>query len=88
MRLSCGLAIVQFRDRPRQLKTAGAASLLALALVALFGVGFGLKGDVAAGGNEVYAALALAVAAFVFATLARRAIAKDIALVKSMDRLR
>lgn len=86
--LASGLAIAQFRDRARQLRTASFASLVALALVALFGVAFAVGGDFASGQTEVFTATALAVAAFVFTTLARRAIAKDIALVKSMDRLR
>lgn len=86
--LASGVGIALFRDRTRQLRTVAFASLAALALVALFGVAFAVGGDFASGHTEVYTTTALAVAAYVFAALARRAIAKDIALVKSMDRLR
>ncbi|MBE2187390.1 MAG: DUF4293 family protein [Rhodothermales bacterium] len=86
--LASGIGIAQFRDRPRQLRTVAFVSLATLALVVLFGVAFAVGGDFESGQTEVFTTTALAVAAFVFAMLARRAIARDIALVKSMDRLR
>lgn len=86
--IACGVAVAQFGNRARQLRTATVASLVALAVAVLLGVGYAVNGEFASGETEAYTSLALPVAAFAMATLARRAIAKDIALVRSMDRLR
>lgn len=86
--IGCGVGIAQFADRPRQLKTVAVASLLALVLTALFALGFALHGDYAAFPQAAGVATGLSALALIFTTLARRAIARDIALVKSMDRLR
>ena len=86
------LALAGYKARERQVKTTTYALLAALALVVYLGVVFSASGDIRAIGSaerlDGVATLALPAFASVFIALARRAIRRDIALVRSMDRLR
>ena len=88
----CGVAIAQYKHRTTQLRTAGGALLAAFLLLALLVGGFVVAGDLdevqRAGNVAGYLTVALPFVALVLVALARRAIAADIALVRSMDRLR
>lgn len=88
----CVLALAQFKARERQLKTVGYAILAVLALVVYLGVTFSASGDILTIGRaerlDGVATLALPAFASVFTFLARRGVRRDIALVRSMDRLR
>lgn len=88
----CLLAIFQYKTRASQLRSTGLAVALALLLLVTVAAGFGVAGDVArlqeTGRLDGWSALALPLVALVFAVLARRGVAADIALVRSMDRLR
>ena len=87
-----GLAIFQYKTRSSQLRTTGLVVALALMLLAAVAAGFGVAGDLArlqqTGRVDGWAALVLPLVALVLASLARRGVAADIALVRSMDRLR
>ncbi|MEM1095106.1 MAG: DUF4293 domain-containing protein [Bacteroidota bacterium] len=83
-------AIFLYRDRKRQLKIVVALQgVLILFLLAMIG-GLYMGGtlDQVAGNVPLIVALALPVLAYVMFWLARKGIEKDIALVRSMDRLR
>lgn len=96
----CGLAalialvaVFLYKDRATQRKTVLAAQWVDLVLVfVLVGclVALTLNDDVALGveATSVYLTLLLPIVAYVFLRLARRGVEKDIALVRSMDRLR
>ncbi len=86
--LLAGLALFQFRDRPRQVKTTLYAFLLADVLGIVQAAGYGLGGDLDALPTLGVIALVLPFAASALLFLARLFIGKDIALVRSMDRLR
>lgn len=87
------VAVFLYKDRATQRKVVLAAQWLNLTLVfALVGglVALTLNDDVAIGVEavSVYLTLLLPVVAYVFLRLARRGVENDIALVRSMDRLR
>lgn len=89
---AAGLALFQYRQRETQKRTVLVAYVLAdLALVVQV-IGYALAGDFARMTDEGqvlgYVALALPIVASVLLLLARQRIAADIALVRSMDRLR
>lgn len=87
-------AVFLYRDRPRQRQVILVSQWLDLALVlTLVGVmvAINLDDDVlweAAAAQTAYITALLPFGAYVFLRLARRGVEKDIALVKSMDRLR
>ncbi len=86
------LAVFQFRTRATQLRSATAGMALAALLLAVVAGGYALGGDLVrlqqGGRLDGWAALALPLVALVLTWLARRGVAADIALVRSMDRLR
>lgn len=86
------LTVFQYRTRASQLRSTTACIVLAVLLLAFVVGGFAISGDFArlqqTGRLDGWAALALPLVALVFASLARRGVAADIALVRSMDRLR
>ena len=86
------LALSQYRKRESQLRTVLIAYILADLVLVIQAVGYAMAGDFGRMTDEGhvlgYVALALPVVASVLLMLARRAIAADIALVRSMDRLR
>lgn len=86
--LLAGLALFQFRDRPKQSKTVLWAFLLADVLGIVQVIGYALAGDFEALSTLGIIALVLPFAASALLLLARVYIGKDIALVRSMDRLR
>ncbi len=89
---AAALAIFQFRNRASQLRTTGIVALLTLVLVAVVGGAYAVAGDLAAlsqsGRLDGYASMAGPVVVLILVLLARRGVAADIALVRSMDRLR
>jgi phosphoglycerol transferase MdoB-like AlkP superfamily enzyme len=88
------VAVFLYKDRPRQRQVILVAQWLDLALVlALVGVmvAVNLSDEVAwqaAAAQTAYITALLPFGAYVFLRLARRGVEKDIALVRSMDRLR
>jgi divalent metal cation (Fe/Co/Zn/Cd) transporter len=87
------VAVFLYKNRQAQRKAILAAQWLDLAFVlVLVGaiVGILLSDDVALGpaSTSVYLTLLMPIVAYVFLRLARRGVEKDIALVRSMDRLR
>jgi hypothetical protein len=90
--VAAGLALFQYRQRETQMRTVFVALGLAGLVLVLQVVGYALAGDfdrmTGEGAVLGYVALALPVVASVLLLLARRRIAADIALVRSMDRLR
>ena len=86
------LALLQFRTRETQLRTVLVANVLADFVLVIQAIGYAMAGDFGRMTDEGdvlgYVALALPVVASVLLMLARRAISADIALVRSMDRLR
>lgn len=85
--------ILLYKQRPQQQRVVTIAQWLDLALIAVVVVALGLTfQDTDAGPPAewllTYWSLTLPVLAYVFIWLAKRGIAADIALVKSMDRLR
>ena len=87
------VAVFLYKDRKKQRAVVRAAQWLDLGLVlGLVGcvVGLSLNEDVGLGtaATAVYLTLILPIIAYVFLRLALRGVEKDIALVRSMDRLR
>lgn len=84
------IAIFLYRNRPLQGRLTGGAMLTSVLLIALLAFTlYQIAGAMPAGGSVQYqAGLAMPIAALIFQWLAGRAIRKDEALVKSMDRLR
>jgi len=87
------VAVFLYKDRKRQRSIVLAAQWLDILLVLAMGGGIAalVIGDSAAlgaGATLVFLTLLLPVVAYVFLRLARRGVEKDIALVRSMDRLR
>jgi uncharacterized membrane protein len=87
------VAVFFYKDRKRQRSVVLAAQWLDIALVLAVGggiVALALGDDtaLAADATPVFLTLLLPVVAYVFLRLARRGVEKDIALVRSMDRLR
>jgi hypothetical protein len=87
------VAVFLYKNRQAQRKVILAAQWLDLAFVlVLVGaiVGILLSDDVSLGpaSTSVYLTLLMPIVAYVFLRLARRGVEKDIALVRSMDRLR
>lgn len=87
------VAVFLYRDRAQQRKVVVAAQWLDLLLVfVMIGglVALTLNDDVVldVGTTTFYLTLLLPIVAYVFLHLARRGVEKDIALVRSMDRLR
>ena len=86
------LAVFQFRTRSTQLRSASVCMALAVLLLAVVAGGYAVAGDFArlqtSARLDGWATLALPLVALVLTWLARRGIAADIALVRSMDRLR
>lgn len=84
------IAIFLFKNRPLQARLAGASMIATILLVALTAVAVKAALDqIPSGGSTQFAAgLAMPVVASVLNWLATRAIRKDDALVRSMDRLR
>ncbi len=87
------VAVFLYRDRAQQRKVVLAAQwldiLLALVMVGgLAALSLGEEVAVGVGATAFYLTLLLPVVAYVFLRLARRGVEKDIALVRSMDRLR
>lgn len=84
------VAIFLYKDRPRQRQAAIAAQWLVLLLLLVL-VGLSLAANVDDAirvGTAPYLTALLPLAAYLCLRFARRGIEKDIALVKSMDRLR
>ena len=86
-------AIFMYKDRKRQRSAVVVAQFLALVLLAVFYLGLylvGALGVTVAGVVDTarVVALLLPVVAYIFFYLARKGIERDIALVRSMDRLR
>lgn len=86
------VAVFFYKDRGTQRKIILAAQWLNLALVvvllgSLLALGLGDETGVVVG-PSVYLVLLLPLVAYVMLRLARRGVEKDIALVRSMDRLR
>ncbi|MEM6645325.1 MAG: DUF4293 family protein [Bacteroidota bacterium] len=83
-------AIFLYRDRKRQLKIVVALQgvLILFLLVLLAGLYMGGTLDQVAGNVPLIIALVLPILAYAMFWLARKGIEKDIALVRSMDRLR
>ncbi|GAB5521790.1 MAG: DUF4293 family protein [Rhodothermales bacterium] len=84
------IAIFLYRDRKRQLKTVVALQglLIVFLLVLIAGLYMGGTLDRVPGNMPLIIALVLPVLAYIMFWLARKGIEKDIALVRSMDRLR
>ena len=85
------IALFLYRDRKQQRRVVLGAQLATVALLAVLVGGFALGQAmpvVLAAGVAGYAGLLLPVLAYVLYFFARRAIQKDIDLVRSMDRLR
>jgi hypothetical protein len=87
------VAVFLYKERKRQRSVVLAAQWLDILLVLAMGGGVAAlaMGDGAALGADatpVFLTLLLPVVAYVFLRLARRGVEKDIALVRSMDRLR
>ncbi len=83
--------IFLYKDRKRQLRAIQGVQLLTVLLIAVLFVGLVLAGAlpfVTGAGAAGWAGLLLPVVAYVFFYLARRGVQRDIALVRSMDRLR
>ena len=87
------ISIFLYKNRRKQVKVVTAAQVMTVAfMIVLFG-GLFLAGDLeflAQAGDDLWALLVLLlpVVSYIFFYLARRAIQRDIDLVKSMDRLR
>lgn len=83
-------AVFLYKNRPLQARITGGALLSSVLLLALLAFSmYQIAGAIPAGGSVQYqAGLALPVLALICQWLAGRAIRKDEALVKSMDRLR
>ena len=83
-------AIFLFKNRPLQARLAGVSAIAGILLLALIAFTTKSTFDQAPEGSSMQfaAGLALPVLALVFNWLATRAIRKDEALVRSMDRLR
>ena len=87
------VAVFLYKDRPKQRKVVLAAQWLDLLLVlvivgGLVALTLGDAVSVGVAATSFYLTLLLPVVAYVFLRLARRGVEKDIALVRSMDRLR
>lgn len=87
------VAVFLYRDRAKQRKVVLAAQWLDVLLVlvmvgGLVALTFGDEAGLGVGATSLYLTLLLPVVAYVFLRLARRGVEKDIALVRSMDRLR
>lgn len=87
------VAVFFYKDRKRQRSVVLAAQWLDIVLVLAVGGGIAalaMSDDtaLAAAATPVFLTLLLPVVAYVFLRLARRGVEKDIALVRSMDRLR
>ena len=87
------VAVFLYRDRAQQRKVVVAALWLDLLLVlVMIGglVALTLSDDVTLSveSTSLYLSLLLPIVAYIFLSLARRGVEKDIALVRSMDRLR
>jgi len=87
------VAVFLYKNRKTQRKAILAAQWLDLAFIlVLVGVlvGISLSDDVTLGpaATSVYLTLIMPIVSYVFLRLARRGVEKDIALVRSMDRLR
>ncbi|MEM9998986.1 MAG: DUF4293 family protein [Bacteroidota bacterium] len=86
-------SILLYKQRAQQMRVVTLAQWLVLALVAVVVVAIGLTFQDAEAGPPAewlltYWSLTLPIVAYVFIWLAKRGVAADIALVKSMDRLR
>lgn len=86
-------AVFLYKDRPKQRKVIQVAQWLDLGLVfvtvgALGALALGDGSGLGAEATPVYLVVLLPVVAYVFLRLALRGVEKDIALVRSMDRLR
>lgn len=87
------LSVFAYKNRSKQIKIVAALQIMTLVFMVLLYGGLFLAGDfdvLRAGGGELslLLILLLPIVAYVFFYLARRAIQRDIDLVKSMDRLR
>lgn len=86
------MAIFAYKKRPKQVKMVTASQVMTIAFMVILYGGLFLAGEfemLKAGGDLAYLlALLLPVVGYIFFYLARRAIQRDIDLVKSMDRLR
>lgn len=87
------VAVALYKNRQTQRKVILAAQWLDLAFIlVLVGVlvGISLSDDMTLGpaATSVYLTLIMPIVSYVFLRLARRGVEKDIALVRSMDRLR
>ncbi len=86
-------ALLLYKDRARQVRVITAAQWLDLALILVVVVTMGMRrfgGETEAVVPSMitYVVLLVPVAAYVMFSLGRRAVQKDIALVRSVDRLR
>lgn len=87
------VALLLYKDRARQAQAISYAQWLSLALIlvvvaAMGMLSFGSQEGVLPSSLTAYLKLLMPVAAYVFFSLARRAVQKDIALLRSVDRLR